>query len=203
MRNVAVDLHVLAPFNQLKIFCAGAWHNFVLVLIAWLLVSTSSIAMKPLFVVSAEGGAIVSDVSPVRCILRAPQEYKKIYRVILHFSLQGSALEGHLCPGERITQLNEYLIDSKDDWDAAFKDLYSKNFKPRSFCAPKESFLAKTSENLGCCGEFYDGALQCWETLETTTEEGRTKFCFAASKLVQTDQTFCASDADCGASVRI
>jgi hypothetical protein len=60
------DLHVLAPFNQLKIFCAGAWHNFVLAVLAWLLVSGSSVFMAPLYTLSTEGGAVVADVHPVR-----------------------------------------------------------------------------------------------------------------------------------------
>lgn len=117
--------------------------------------------------------------------------------------LKDSALGGHIFVGDRVTQINEYPISDKTSWDLAFRDMYEKNFTPRSVCTPRENFNAKHSSNLGCCSELYDGALQCWNTISTKDDEGRDRFCFAASKIVSSTATYCAADSDCEASVRM
>jgi hypothetical protein len=100
-----------------------------------------------------------------------------------------------------VIQLNEYAIENKVDWDNAFRDMYEKKFAPRSVCTSRDHFSVKSGENLGCCSEYYDGSLQCWQALESTFENGGNKFCFAASKIVTKDVQYCSSNADCDASV--
>jgi S2P endopeptidase len=65
--DISNDLHVISPLRQLRIFCAGAWHNFVLVIVAYLVLTTSSMWMAPVFTYpDPRGGAVIASVVPVR-----------------------------------------------------------------------------------------------------------------------------------------
>jgi S2P endopeptidase len=67
--DISNDLHVISPMRQLRIFCAGAWHNFVIVVVAFLALYSSSIWMSPLYSYpDPRGGAVIASVAPVRTI---------------------------------------------------------------------------------------------------------------------------------------
>ena len=55
----------ISPFRQLKIYCAGAWHNIVLALFCIILVKNLSILLWPLYVVG--GSVAVMNVHSVGC----------------------------------------------------------------------------------------------------------------------------------------
>jgi S2P endopeptidase len=62
--NFVDEFEGLSHFNKLKIFCAGTWHNFVLVLVALFLSFTLTTTMIPLY--SYGEGASVLYVDEVR-----------------------------------------------------------------------------------------------------------------------------------------
>ena len=53
----------LTHFNRLKIYCAGTWHNLLLVMLALLLSFSMPLIMSPLY--SYEEGAVVAVVDQV------------------------------------------------------------------------------------------------------------------------------------------
>lgn len=53
----------LSPFNKMKIYCAGVWHNVIIVLIALLLSTTLTFWMSPFYVYN--DGAMVLAVDSV------------------------------------------------------------------------------------------------------------------------------------------
>lgn len=90
-----VDLHsdhlsVISPKRQLKIYCAGVWHNFILVLCALGVVWALPYLMAPFYTTGL--GAVVTSVS------------------------RDSVLADKLEPGHIITKLNGCPISSTMDW---------------------------------------------------------------------------------------
>ena len=64
-----VDLHtdhltVISPLRQLRIFCAGVWHNFVLALVAFGIWWFLPYILLPLY--TTNRGAVVTNVLQVR-----------------------------------------------------------------------------------------------------------------------------------------
>lgn len=107
-------------------------------------------------------------------------------------------------------KINDYSIDTLQDWEATFKDIYEKKFEARPVCTAQDHPSSKGARNLGCCSESYGGSLQCWKIISDPTEAGANvdnggdaqKFCFAASKIVTSDSRYCASKSECEANVR-
>ena len=56
------SLQSARPWHQLKVYCAGVWHNVVIVLVAVVYLHFSTYALFPLY--STGGGAVVSAVMP-------------------------------------------------------------------------------------------------------------------------------------------
>ena len=47
--DIRVNLQAISNFSALKIVCAGIWHNFVLALIAWLLIHSGPLLSIPFY----------------------------------------------------------------------------------------------------------------------------------------------------------
>jgi S2P endopeptidase len=62
-------LVVITPVRQLRIFCAGVWHNFVLVLVAFALLKCHPLLLDALFV-KQPYFSHVQDQSPLKSILK-------------------------------------------------------------------------------------------------------------------------------------
>lgn len=68
------DLSSLSDWNQLKVVCAGAWHNLVLSGIAYLLIYGENYAMTPFFKSPIDGATLVfvgEYTSPLATLTRA------------------------------------------------------------------------------------------------------------------------------------
>ncbi|RDD45892.1 Membrane-bound transcription factor site-2 protease [Trichoplax sp. H2] len=90
-------LSQISPYRQLKIYCAGAWHNIVLALLCIVLVKNLSIVLWPFYVT---GGSIA---------------------VLNVFS--GSPLYNVLERGDIITNINECPVQSISLWRSCLSDI--------------------------------------------------------------------------------
>ena len=88
----ADSLQTARSWNQLKVYCAGVWHNVVIVVVAVVYLRFSASALHPLY--TTGDGAIVSDVLP------------------------GSIISGKrgLQVGDVITKVANCPVHSADDW---------------------------------------------------------------------------------------
>ena len=115
-------LAVISPIRQLRIYCAGVWHNFILALVAlfllWILPSVLSF-----FYVSGRG-AVVLDI------------------------VKGSAMEGSLTVGDYITSVDNCIVRNIEEWKTCLKQTIVK--QQHGFCTDmltmtrKNTFLGKT-----------------------------------------------------------
>ena len=101
-----VDLHsdhlaVISPKRQLRIYCAGVWHNVILVLFSILLLWALPLLLAPLYTTGV--GAYVT-------------------------SVEGdSVLSDKLKAGEIITKMNGCPVHSTPDWFQCIDELGNKN----------------------------------------------------------------------------
>ncbi|XP_028391704.1 membrane-bound transcription factor site-2 protease-like [Dendronephthya gigantea] len=124
-------LAVISAVRQLRIYCAGVWHNFILVLIAvgllWLLPSILSLGY-----VSNQGAVVLQ-------------------------LMKGSAVENSLTVGDYITSVDKCKVTNAEDWKLCLKrTIYEAQ---HGFCTDmmtmtrKNIFLGKESNvHLDCCG---------------------------------------------------
>lgn len=133
-----VDLHsdhlaVISPKRQLKIYCAGVWHNVVLVLCAVSVMWLTPYMMAPFYTTGL--GAVVTSV---------PQD---------------SVLAGKLEEGSIITKINGCPILSVDDWEACVDRV---SVTPQTgYCVAEEMMHSKKNyiENETMLAE--DGTREC------------------------------------------
>ena len=101
-----VDLHsdhlaVISPKRQLRIYCAGVWHNVILVLLSLLLLWGLPLLLAPLY--TAGVGAYVTTVE------------------------RDTVLSDKLRRGEIITRMNACPVHGTPDWFQCIEDLASGN----------------------------------------------------------------------------
>lgn len=135
----------LPAWHQLKVYCAGAWHNFVLYALVVLLLVSSSFWLSPLF-------------SP-------PTHGPLVQRINFH---EG---DSPIHVGDRIVGLSHCQINTQDDWARCLENLFLQNESTTpAVCAPSAWFSSEDStRSLDCCEPGYNGAIPCWEdTLEKT-----------------------------------
>ena len=58
-------LQIVSPLRQLRIYCAGVWHNFIIVVVAWAVLLGLPIMLVPFY--SAGSGVAITQVKQV-CI---------------------------------------------------------------------------------------------------------------------------------------
>lgn len=125
----------LTPWRQLKVYCAGAWHNFVLYGLAALILTNSALVLSPLYITQS-GGQTVSRI--------------KFY-----------ADTTSLRQGDRIIGLNHCEISTLNDWGQCLAQLSenSNSSLKRPACVPS-SWVSDS--DLQCCSESYKGPVPCW-----------------------------------------
>lgn len=162
----------LLPLNKLKIYCAGAWHNVVIVIIATLLTMSMSVWMSPLY--QYNQGTMILAVD------------------------ENSPMNNHLLPGDLIVGLNDCSISNSADWIECLMEFIDPATTPPGYCVPDLALsIAETSSDLECCESGYMGALQCFSPSllleEELTEEDA--FCMSARQVLS--QTVCYSSEEC------
>jgi hypothetical protein len=109
-------LHLLHPFRQLRVICAGAWHNIVLCAVAYLLLNSLPVTMKWGYTAmgDAAGGLVVSKVE------------------------EASPLHGHILPGSVVAKIGDARIWDEATWESALRQsLKNRSSIATPYCLPK------------------------------------------------------------------
>ena len=133
-----VDLHsdhlnVISPRRQLRIYCAGVWHNFVLVLCALLLLLSLPVLLAP-FYTSGIGVVVVS----------VPQD---------------SVLRDKLTPGGVITSVNACPVYTSNEWDSCVEEIAAK--PQPGYCVFTDVIEKQTSFGINQTKLTSDGSREC------------------------------------------
>lgn len=133
-----VDLHsdqlaVVPPKRQLKIYCAGVWHNVILVLCALGVMWLTPYALAPFYTTGV--GAVVTSI---------PHD---------------SVLAGKLEPGSVITKLNGCSVHSTGDWESCVSQVAAS--AQTGYCVAEEMMQNRPAlrENLTMLAK--DGTREC------------------------------------------
>lgn len=133
-----VDLHtdhlsVISPKRQLRIYCAGVWHNVVLVLYAVLLFWCLPFLLSPFY--STGEGVVVTGLP------------------------HGSVLADKLDPGEVLTSLNSCPVNSEEDW---FNCVDQLSMSPLpGYCTPGDMMESSVSYQFNETVLTDDGGREC------------------------------------------
>jgi len=155
----------LTPWRQLKVYCAGAWHNFVLYLLAYLVIANSSMLFRPAFVRHEDGQVVAS--------IRFHSDYSP------------------LKAGDTVLGLNQHTIHTLQDWNEAIVNVFSTSNNESSapsVCTPRDWIYSGQMKDIpDCCEETYDGAIPCWREAK---RDGKL-FCKPAKEVWASDVTYC------------
>ena len=133
-----VDLHsdhlaVISPKRQLRIYCAGVWHNVILVLLSLLLLWGLPLLLAPFYTTGI--GAHVTSVQ------------------------KENVLTDKLRTGELITRMNTCPVHSTADWYTCIEELVSE--KQSGYCVFAELLERQTSFSLNQTAELEGGGRDC------------------------------------------
>jgi S2P endopeptidase len=193
------DLHVgLSPYRQLKIFCAGVWHNFVLALIGLLLLFSLPALLSLAY--RQPNGVLVGSVP------------------------ETSPLHGHLFAGDIIVAIDDTPVHSRADWLRTLTALHTAVSEPssnssdaarsspprvaaRGYCV-FESWVGEGHDNNNhadnssppCCdfSAAERGPLQCfrWHP-DGLGDDAAREVCLSARKVMSDSLEGCQSNAAC------
>lgn len=123
-----------SPWSQLKIYCAGVWHNIFLFAIVYFLLFYLYFWSWPLFKVP-DSGLMISKVK-----------------------FQSS----QFTKGMRLEQINKFKINNYKDFTNFIQQTIDTNFSSHQICIQKNIFDLNINTN--CCSENYFGQEACWES---------------------------------------
>ncbi|KAM4533817.1 membrane-bound transcription factor site-2 protease isoform 1-T1 [Odontesthes bonariensis] len=126
-------LNLISPTQQLRIFCAGVWHNFVLCVSALAFLFLLPILLFPMYFTGA--GALVNEV------------------------VQGSAADGPrgLSVGDIVTALEDCPVRGVEDWTSCLSHL--SNTPQTGYCVPAASLQPSWAH--GRAFKRLDGTMDC------------------------------------------
>ncbi|XP_062415276.1 membrane-bound transcription factor site-2 protease isoform X1 [Pungitius pungitius] len=186
-------LSIISPTQQLRIFCAGVWHNFVLCVAALALLFLLPLFLFPVY--STGGGALVTEV------------------------IQGSAADGPrgLSPGDIVTGLEDCPVGGVEDWSSCLSRL--SQTPQTGYCVSGAGLQPSWAHGRGesAVGKAFkrlDGTMDCCSNNSLTdlcfsymnpqgkNSRGREYACMPVRKMVSGRQV-CRSDGDCAAAAAI
>lgn len=157
----------LAPLSQLKVYCAGAWHNFVAAVLALLLVSVLPSVISPLYATGV--GALV---------VLSPKD---------------SPLEKSVRPGDVLLSFGRFKVSNGgNSFRSAVRNLVLSE-ESAGFCVPERMFRARRAD-LRCCQPGHaedETGLRCF----SMHSPPRRRACMATSEVVR--QHLCRRDSHC------
>jgi S2P endopeptidase len=174
--DIGDELVALPALRQLKIYCAGAWHNVALAVVASLALLALPVLLWPLYAVPSDGGgAVVIGVA------------------------ERSPLAPHLSAGDIVASLDDCSLlgaaDTLARWTECFERLASRGDGERGSCASAAWVRREHLMNgAACCNETAP-ALQCF-ALSDEQRDAPTRVCTSARGLLADDRP-CALDRDC------
>ncbi|XP_061522954.1 membrane-bound transcription factor site-2 protease isoform X1 [Phycodurus eques] len=172
-------LNIVSPAQQLRIFCAGVWHNFVLCVAALAFLFLLPLFLFPLY--SSGAGALVTEVA------------------------QGSAADWPrgLSAGDIVTALEECPVAGVEDWNSCLSQL--SHTPQTGYCVPAASLqpswahgraFKRLDGTLDCCSNNSLTDL-CFSYIKPHTAD-REYACMPVRKMV-TGSRVCRGDHDCNA----
>lgn len=134
-----VDLHsdhlsVISPRRQLRIYCAGVWHNVILVVCAMGFLWTLPYSLAPFYMV--DGGGVVVTSLPA-----------------------GSVLAGKIKPGDVISLVNSCPVESEADWIKCLEELHFSS--QGGYCVSQQLMVDAPSLTLNQTILAEDGSREC------------------------------------------
>jgi len=156
--NFVDEFEDLNPIQKLKIYCAGAWHNAIIVLIAVLFTLSISFWMSPLY--SYGDGVSVLAVD------------------------ENSPIYSHIKNHDIITHINECPIHDTNDWVQCLTNLIEPDYVEPGYCAPDLAIDMALKESQECCEPDYMGSLQCFSIEKKHEFMGNQKVCMSARQIL-------------------
>ncbi|KAG5268073.1 hypothetical protein AALO_G00207940 [Alosa alosa] len=169
-------LNLISPVQQLRIFCAGVWHNFMLCVAALCFLLLLPLLLFPLYYTGA--GALVTEV------------------------VEGSPSSGPrgLFVGNLVTRLEDCEVRGVDDWQSCIRQLVQH--PQTGYCARASNL--QISWAAGRAYKRLDGTMECCSNNSLTdlcfsyhsNQEGRMYACLPARRTMESSPT-CMTNADC------
>lgn len=123
------DLEKLLPLQQLRIFCAGVWHNVVLCCVCLLIMILLPTLLWPLYSSSGNNGATIVWVHPQ------------------------SPIQGSVWVGSMVQRLDDCPVLTTHDWQLCLEQsLIGKSASMRGFCLTKQNLEVFPRHIYNCCG---------------------------------------------------
>lgn len=171
-------LQVVSPLRQLRIYCAGVWHNFVIVIFSLILLLILPYMWLPLF---SSGSAVA-----------------------VTFVTQNSAVSGPrgLVVGDPITSIGDCRVQSLEDWNSCITETMQESSLGHCMATDlikvmdtkaKNISLSTKSESLDCCNGTSSTHL-CFKFHVKTSPENQYA-CLPAR--TTTDRPMCKFQSDC------
>nr|SVE79570.1 EOG090X08FA [Daphnia magna] len=164
------DVTSLSPWKQLKIYCAGVWHNIVLSIIAFFIVTSLPILLMPLF----QTGVGVSVLN-----------------------LDGYSVGGYhdFQIGDQLTGVNGCRVTEDNTWERCLAAILHASSS--GFCV-NNAYLSSVVANdqLGCCNnsELSQSHL-CF--LSSSDSISRNRYCLRAREVSESSTAWCSNHQDC------
>jgi len=158
----------IAPWKQLKIACAGAWHNFVLSLLALVIASIFLPLLLTPFYHRVSAGVVVTSINV------------------------NSVLEHAISTGDVITSVNGCSIDQtveSSTWRSCL--LLAMNSASPGHCHPRSALPRPSSS---CDDLQHNTSLSCFSEAENPVD----RYVLHPRDVVKEDSTLCYNDNSCG-----
>mgnify|MGYP001151580341 CR=1 FL=1 len=139
---LTLELSQLSKPNQLRVYFGGVWHNLMLCILTWLVLSSSGLWLFPFY--ETGRGAFVAEVT-------SPN--------ILQF----------VTPGTLITSINDVPITQPKDWYKFLDQVVASNYTYTAQFCVSEAVRALQESTGECCSSLYTGDVPCWQTPENQT----------------------------------
>ncbi|XP_012675652.1 membrane-bound transcription factor site-2 protease isoform X2 [Clupea harengus] len=169
-------LNLISPIQQLRIFCAGVWHNFILCVAALCFLLLLPLMLFPLYYTGA--GALVTEV------------------------VEGSPSSGPrgLFVGNLVTSLEDCAVHGVEDWNWCIRQLSQQ--PQTGYCAGTKNL--QISWAAGRAYKRLDGTMECCSNNSLTdlcfsyhnNQDGKMYACLPARKTMESSRT-CRTNADC------
>ncbi|XP_020386760.1 membrane-bound transcription factor site-2 protease [Rhincodon typus] len=169
-------LQLISPIQQLRVFCAGVWHNFILALMALLVLYSLPIFLFPLYYTAI--GALVTEVA------------------------ENSAASGPrgLTAGDLVKYVENCSVYSVEDWHKCIEDI---SVKPQIGYCISEAAMQQLS-SVGRAYRRLDGTTECCSNNSLVdicfSYRGNLQIpqyaCLAARKAIELSQV-CQRNTDC------
>ncbi|XP_072370547.1 membrane-bound transcription factor site-2 protease [Scyliorhinus torazame] len=169
-------LQLISPIQQLRVFCAGVWHNFILALMALLGLYSLPIFLFPLYYTGS--GALVTELTE---------------------NSPASGPRG-LSVGDFVKYVENCSVDSVENWHKCIEDI---SVKPQIGYCIKEEILQHLN-SVGRVYRRLDGTTECCSNNSLVdicfSYRGKLQIpqyiCLAARKAIETSRV-CQRNADC------